>query len=169
MQGGYTVAPLSPETSDAAFLLVGALAPGLGIARWRRYCDGPDAGAGASEPRLEVRVAINPRGHVQGLCLWSQARHAVHGRILDVPIFIVASAADESGVAAALVEDLCTIAGRLDCAALRIRSEASPRLLAQFQVPKRRDGRSIALILDPHPLLDAPWGPSQDDSLPVKT
>lgn len=169
MHGGYTVAPMTPETSDAAYLLVGALTPRLDIARWRTYCETADDRVADTQPRQQVRLAANPRGRVQGLCLWSQARHAVHGPILDVPIFIVASAADESGVAAALVADLCAIAGRLDCAAIRIRSEAAPRLLGEFQAAKRRDGRNVALILDPAPFLEAPWGPPQADGLPVKT
>ena len=168
MHGSYTVAPMTRETVDAAFLLVGALTPMLSIDRWRAYCEGSDGMAGAAA-RPHVLVASNPRGHLQGLCVWTQARHAVHGGILDVPVFIVASAADEAGVAAALVGELCAIAARLDCAALRIRSEASPRLLAQFQVPKRRDGRSVSLIIDASPLAEAPWGGAQDDSLPVKT
>jgi len=169
MPAVYTVAPITPDTVDAAFPLAGALTPRLEIERWRAYCDGLDNRQARDAPQRQILVATNPRGHVQGLCLWSRGDHAVHGTILDVPVFIVASAADDAGVASALVDDLCAIAGRMDCAAIRIRSEASPKVLPQVRAPQRREGGGVVLILDPSPLLEVPWGRPQDDSLPVKT
>ncbi len=142
MQGAYTIAGMTPDQVAAAGLLVGMMKPPPDLEGWRR----------------DVRVATNPRGYVQGLCLCRQARHVVHGAILDVPLFVVASAADEPGVASALVEDLCAIAGRLDCAAVRIRTGNSPRALHGMDRARRSGGAGIAVILDSSPMGEPPWG-----------
>lgn len=165
MQGAYTIAGMKPEQVDAAYLLVEAVNPPPDIESWRAYCGTPGAVTGA--PR-DLRVATNPRGHVKGLCLCRQARHAVHGSILDVPVFVVASAADEPGVASAMVEDLCALAGRLDCAAVRIRTGAASRSFSRLDAPRRIRG-GVALILDPSPMGEPPWPLAQGVALPVKT
>ncbi|MCZ8043862.1 MAG: hypothetical protein O9330_15440 [Beijerinckiaceae bacterium] len=155
MQGAYTIAGMTPDQVDAAGLLVGMMTPPPDLEGWRR--DGGDAEVSAGR-RQDVRVATNPRGYVQGLCLCRQARHVVHGAILDVPLFVVASAADGPGVASALVEDLCAIAGRLDCAAVRIRTGNSPRALHGMDRARRSGGAGIAVILDSSPMGEPPWG-----------
>lgn len=155
MQGAYTIAGMTPDQVDAADLLVGTMKPPPDLAGWRR--DGGDAAVSAGRCQ-DVRVATNPRGYVQGLCLCRQARHVVHGAILDVPLFVVASAADGPGVATALVADLCAIAGRLDCAAVRIRTGHSPRALQGMDRARRSGGAGIAVILDSSPMGEPPWG-----------
>lgn len=155
MQGAYTIAGMTPDQVDAADLLVGTMKPPPDLAGWRR--DGSDAAVSAGRCQ-DVRVATNPRGYVQGLCLCRQARHVVHGAILDVPLFVVASAADGPGVASALVADLCAIAGRLDCAAVRIRTGHSPRALHGMDRARRSGGAGIAVILDSSPMGEPPWG-----------
>jgi hypothetical protein len=165
MQGAYTIGGMKPEQVDAAYLLVEAAGRPPDIESWRAYCDTPGGAAGA---RRDLRVATNPRGHVKGLCLCQQARHAVHGAILDVPVFVVASAADEPGVASAMVDDLCALAGRLDCAAVRIRTGASARSFSRLEAP-RRVGGGVALILDPSPMIEPAWPVAQGVALPVKT
>ncbi len=155
MQGAYTISGLTPDQVDAADLLVGTMKPPPDLAGWRR--DGGDAAVSAGRCQ-DVRVATNPRGYVQGLCLCRQARHVVHGAILDVPLFVVASAADGPGVASALVADLCAIAGRLDCAAVRIRTGHSPRALHGMDRARRSGGAGIAVILDSSPMGEPPWG-----------
>lgn len=153
MEGAYTIAGMKPEQVDAAYLLVEAVNLPPDIESWRAYCDAAGRSAGAPP---DLRVATNPRGHVKGLCLCRQARHAVHGAILDVPIFVVASAADEPGVASAMVDDLCALAGRLDCAAVRIRTGAAARSFLRLQAPQRVGG-GVALILDPSPMIEPAW------------
>lgn len=166
MQGAYTIAGMTPAQVDAAYLLVENLSPLPDIESWRAYCE---PAMGAPERRGDLRVATNPRGHVKGFCQFRQARHMVHGAILDVPVFVVASAADEPGVASAMVDDLCAIAGRLDCAAVRIRSGAASRSLARLEPPRHCIAAGVALIFDPSPLSEPPWPPSQGVGLPVKT
>lgn len=170
MQRAYTTAPITAEQVDAAYLLVGRLAPLLDIACWRSYCDEVRTGAGKAGRRQAIIVAKNPLGYLQGLCVHAVARHPVQGAILDVPVFVVASAADEVGVTAALLCDLCSAAGRLDCAAIRLRIEGSQRLRRHIDESGRTVcNHGIALMLDPRPLEEVPWAQSQGDSLPVKT
>lgn len=168
MQRAYTIARITTEQVDAAHLLVGALDPLLDIARWRSYCD--EAASEAAAGRQRIVVAANPRGYLQGLCVHAVVSHPVQGAILDVPVFVVASAADEIGVAEALFCDLCAAAERLDCAAIRIRTEGSQRLRRHLEDSGRTAcERRVALILDARPLLEVPWAQSQGDGLPVKT
>lgn len=170
MQRAYRIARITPEQVDAAYLLAGPLAPALDIDRWRGYCAPVLAGGPAAEGQHDIVVAANPRGYVQGLCVHMLARHGVHGPILDVPVFVVASAADEIGVAGALLHHLRTVAGRLDCAAIRIRTGGAERWHRKIDDHALTDGQPrIPLILDAAPSFDIPWARPQDVALPVKT
>lgn len=170
MQRAYATAPITAEQVDAAYLLVGPLAPLADIERWRSYCEETRSGVGTATRHQEIVVATNPRGYLQGLCVHAVVRHPVQGAILDVPVFVVASAADEMGVAAALLCDLCVVAGRSDCAAIRICIEGSQRLHRHLDDNGRTVcDRRVALILDPRPLPEVPWAQSQGVGLPVKT
>ncbi|MDP3256969.1 MAG: hypothetical protein Q8S58_08995 [Bosea sp. (in: a-proteobacteria)] len=154
MQEAYIIAGMTPDQVDAAFLLVRRLKPSPDLEGWRTKRGEGDAPAGR---RQDVRVATNPRGHVQGLCLCREALHMVHGAILDVPLFVVASAADGPGVAAALVADLCAIAGRLGCSAVRIRTGDAPRAFHGIEHSRQGGTGGIALLLDSSPMADPPW------------
>jgi hypothetical protein len=101
MERAYTISRITPGQVDPAFLLAGSFLPVLGLDRWRRHC-GALLNGSAPSMRHDVVVAANPRGYVQGLSVHAVVAHAVHGSILDAPIFAVASAADEIGVAGAL-------------------------------------------------------------------
>jgi hypothetical protein len=170
MERAYKIAPITAAQVDAGYLLVSPLDRGLDVARWRSYCGEVASGPGAEVGRQQIVVATNPRGYVQGLCVHAVVKHPVQGAILDVPVFVVASAADELGVAAALFGELCAVAERLDCAAIRIRTESSHRLHHHLENSGRSAcERRVALILDQRPLLEAPWAESQGDGLPVKT
>ncbi|HEV7258394.1 MAG TPA: hypothetical protein VGN82_11480 [Bosea sp. (in: a-proteobacteria)] len=170
MERAYKIAPITTEQVDAGYLLVSPLDRRLDVARWRSYCEKATSELGTAVGRQQIVVATNPRGYLQGLCVHAVVKHLVQGAILDVPVFVVASAADEIGVAAALFGDLCALAERLDCAAIRIRTESSQRLHRHLESSGRSAcERRVALILDQRPLLEAPWAQSQGDGLPVKT
>lgn len=170
MQRAYTTAPITAEQVDTAYLIVGRLAPLLGIECWRGYCDEILSGVGRSGRRQAIIVATNPLGYLQGLCVHSLARHPVQGAILDVSVFVVATAADELGVTAALLSALSSVAGRLDCATIRIRTEGSQRLRQHIDESGQNvSNHGIALMLDPRPLEEVPWAQSHGASLPVKT
>jgi len=169
MHRAYTIARITPVQVDAAYLLAGSFLPVLEIESWRRHCDALLDGS-ASGSRHDVVVAANPRGYIQGLSVQSVISHAVHGDVLDAPIFAVASAADEIGVAGALFRQLCMTAGRLDCAAIRIRTGAAEhwhRVLVNCPLADCR--YRVPVILDTMPLPDLAWLAPQDDGRPVKT
>jgi hypothetical protein len=170
IERAYTVGRITTEQIDAGFLLVSRLDPSLDGGRWRTYCNEVVSGAGPAVGRKQIVVATNPRGYLQGICVQAVVEHPVQGAMLDVSVFVVASAADEIGVAAALFGELCGIAERLDCSAIRIRMEGSPRLHRHLEDNCRTAcERRVALILDQRPLLEAPWARPQGDRLPVKT
>ncbi|MBS7541361.1 hypothetical protein [Ancylobacter lacus] len=99
----YRVEPLTADRVDQAFTLIRLVAPTLELKAWRAFCR-TMGGAAASSRALSV--AINPRGYVQGLCLTEMKDHPLHGRIVDVPVFLATSAADDEGVAGALLAHL---------------------------------------------------------------
>ncbi|PTM43006.1 hypothetical protein C8D03_4610 [Bosea sp. 124] len=170
MHPAYTIARITPGQVDAAYLLAGPLAPALDLERWRSYCGQMLSGKGVTADQHDIAVAVNPLGYVQGLCIHGLARHVVHGTILDVPIFAVASAADGIGVAAALLQHLCTVAGRLDCAAIRIRTGGAEPWQRQLEDHTLTDGQiRIPVILNAAYALDVPWAGYQGADLPVKT
>jgi hypothetical protein len=158
MERAYKIARITTGQVDAAHLLAGRLDPLLDIMRWRSYCDEAASEAGTAAGRQRIVVATNPRGYLQGLCVHAVVAHPVQGAILDVPVFVVASAADEIGIVEALFRDLCAVAERLDCAAIRIRTEGSRRLHCHLEESGRAAcERRVALILDARPSLQAPW------------
>jgi hypothetical protein len=95
----YTIKPIAKEGVDRAFPLMRAVAPDLSLQEWRQYCR--DGGA-----KEETVVAINSTGYVKGLCIFSVRDHMGYGRLLDVPLFVVASAADADGVGGELLRFL---------------------------------------------------------------
>ena len=81
----------------------------LELEDWRRYCRKlaiPIAGAEPATEKEEAVLAINSQGYVKGLCLYSIRDHWIYGRLLDVPVFVVASAADAEAVGAQLAQFL---------------------------------------------------------------
>ncbi|KRE05958.1 hypothetical protein ASE63_06520 [Bosea sp. Root381] len=169
MQRAYTISRITPVQVDPAYLLAGSFLPVLEIDRWRRHCGALLDGATAGN-RRDVVVAVNSRGYLQGLSVHAVANHAVHGCILDAPIFAVASAADEIGVAGALFRQLCMTAGRQDCAAIRIRTGAAePWHRKLVNCPMAECRYRVPVILDATPFPDLAWLEPQDDGLPVKT
>jgi hypothetical protein len=95
----YTVKPIGPDSVDRAYPLMRAVAPDLSPQEWRRFCR--DGGQ-----REETVLAINSKGYVKGLCIFGIRDHRHYGRLLDVPVFVVASAADAEGVGAELLQFL---------------------------------------------------------------
>lgn len=51
-------------------------------------------------------MARNAEGYVKGVCIYAVRDHATYGRLIDVPLFIVASAADGEGMTAVLLNFL---------------------------------------------------------------
>ena len=70
--------------------------------------------------RETIFVATNPAGYIQGLCIVAACQHTFDRRTLDIPIFVVASASDEAGVAISLLEHLKGVARIEACRQVRI-------------------------------------------------
>jgi hypothetical protein len=115
MSSTYRISTIKPNQLDSAYLLVREVAPALGLQAWRAMC------RAAMQRNGDGRVLIvtNPLGYIQGLCV-SAVRNDTLGSFLDVPILVVASAADELGVAEALIEHLANEARLGACHSLRI-------------------------------------------------
>ena len=64
-------------------------------------------------------VALNGAAYVKGLCVYTPRGHAAYTRVLDVPFFVTASAADNVGVAAALFAFLQAECKRYDISCIR--------------------------------------------------
>jgi hypothetical protein len=122
MLTSYSIAPISPETLDRAYPLLRAVAPTLAQEEWRQHCRKLTTRLADKDPangREEIVVAVNSQGYVKGLCLYSIRDHWIYGRLLGVPIFVVASAADAEGVSAALLRFLQGKCDRLVCSGVR--------------------------------------------------
>ena len=107
----YEIRPVSDVDVDGAYLLARLSLPALDLEGWREACERSRA-AGAEE----ITVAANRRGYLQGLAI----SRAGPDRTLDVPSFVVVSAADEPGVGVELFHYLRARARRLNCSALRL-------------------------------------------------
>ncbi len=171
MQPAYTIARILPEQIDAASLLADRAVPALDMEIWRSYCELTLSGRPAPDGRLhEIVVAQAPLGHLRGLCVHRLALNLVHGTVLDTPVFVVASAADEIGVATVLLQHLCAAAERLDCAAMRLPAGCAARWLRGSDSRATIERRyRLPVILDAATPFDAPWAPAQRDGLPVNT
>ena len=116
----YRVAPIGPNQIDRVFPLVETVEPSLDLAAWRARCGEAVSrrypGAGGDK----IIVATNPLGYVQGLCVLAVKENTPDGRMLDVPIFAVASAADEAGVVADLLDYLRDVGRNEACGSIRI-------------------------------------------------
>jgi len=112
---------MGPETADAAYLLAQAAMPALSKEEWRQFTDprnaeGPLAALGEREA---VVVARNAKGYVKGLCIYALRDHSTYGRLIDVPLFVVSSAADGEGVAEELINFLRGQCDRRICSGIR--------------------------------------------------
>lgn len=121
MPPSYLVEPVGPQTIDAAYLLAQAAIPTLSKDEWRQFRDSRESAEGPStvgETEVVV-VARNAKGYVKGLCIYALRDHATYGRLIDVPFFLAASAADGEGVAEGLINFLRGKCGRCVCSGIR--------------------------------------------------
>lgn len=106
MSTSYVIESIGPKTIDRAYPLVRVVGPALTVHEWRELCQSvasPRIRNESRDDREEIVVALNMRGYVKGLCIYAIRDHWTYGRLLDVPFFVAASAADAEGVAAELL------------------------------------------------------------------
>lgn len=122
MTRSYLIEPMSPDTAAAAYLLAQAAMPALSKEEWRQFHDRRNAVEGrpaAFGEREAVVVARNAKGYVKGLCIYALRDHTTYGRLIDVPLFVVSSAADGEGVAEELINFLRGQCDRCICSGIR--------------------------------------------------
>jgi hypothetical protein len=118
MRASYAVEPIGPRTTDRAYTLarVGGLAPSL--EEWREFCRSVKSPT-VRDGEERVVVVRNEREYIKGLCIYSIRNHFLYGRMLDVPVLIVASAADPEGVAIELAGFFRSECKRSNCLGVR--------------------------------------------------
>jgi len=116
----YRVAPIGVSQIDQAYPLARPLAPSLDLEAWRALCRKATDRRSPGADGDRIIVATNPLGYVQGLCVASVKESPAEGRVLDVPIFAVASAADEAGVVCDLLQYLQDLGRNGGCGSVRI-------------------------------------------------
>ena len=116
----YTIEPIGPRTIDRGYPLAQAVIPTLSQDEWRQICHAN--GLPSFDPEAEseeIVVAQNADGYVKGLCVYTIRDHASYGRLVDVPLFVAASAADGEGVTAELLDFLRIKCDRSVCSGIR--------------------------------------------------
>jgi hypothetical protein len=86
---------------------------------WRQFCQARSNDRSGAAETERIVVAVNAKRYVKGLCVYSIRDHATYGRVLDVPFFVTASAADGEGVAAALIDFLRAKCDESVCSGIR--------------------------------------------------
>ena len=121
MNTRYTVRAISAAEIDQAYVLVRLVDPYIGIEEWRDFCRDP-CGAGRPSAAFSRRVLIaqGPRGYVHGVCVLEVAGTDGAAEAVNIPTFVVGSAADPDGVAVALLRALVALCRETDCRRLRI-------------------------------------------------
>lgn len=122
MSRSYLVEPIGPETIARAYPLIRAVVPDVAVHEWVQIARPHGVGGGrpaTAGEREEVIVARNSEEYVKGLCVYAVRDHATYGRLIDVPFFIVASAADGEGVTAVLIHFLRRKCDQSVCSGVR--------------------------------------------------
>lgn len=171
MQPTYKVTRITNEQVDPAYLLVSPVAPNLNLDGWRTFCTEVLARKRHPVDLDDIIVAVNPIGYIQGLCVYAARWDTFHGQILDVPVFVIASAADEIGVAIDLLRLLKARAERESCGFIRVWTLGEDnwsRHLREHETDHSEHG--VLIILDPNASFHAnSRRRSPEEGFPVKT
>ncbi|RFB79901.1 hypothetical protein [Methylovirgula sp. 4M-Z18] len=121
MYESYAIECISPRTVDRAYPLAKAVAPSLQQLEWRQFCQacGLSNIPCDADERERIVVALNAKAYVKGLCIYAVRHDPTEGRVLDVPFFVIGSAADRMGVGAALMNFLRSKCSRSACLGIR--------------------------------------------------
>lgn len=121
MSTSYVIESVGSKTIDRAYPLVKLVGPTLTLHEWREFCQDHAAPRIHEAPgdKEEIVVALNKQGYVKGLCIYTVRDHGTYGRLLDVPFFVAASAADAEGVVAELLAFLHAECNQSVCSGIR--------------------------------------------------
>src|SRR5688572_3992874 len=112
MSSTYVVTEMAAGDEEKSFPFLYGAAPSATLQNWRRFC-----GQRADQKLITARTAA---GYIKGLCAYFETEHLSRGRLIEVPLFLVASAADPQGVAEELLWNLRKICGEHGCSAVRV-------------------------------------------------
>ncbi len=120
MNQTYQIARISLDQIERAYLLVHPVAYSLDRTAWRAFCSSILSRRYDRRSDYEdIIVAMDLLGYVRGICVMKVAEHPVYGCILDVPIFVVTSVADERGVSAELLRHVRSVGSVKGCDSIR--------------------------------------------------
>lgn len=125
MSYAYSTRLLTEDQIDLAYLLVEAAGCGVSRTDWQGFCNRVIEWRGASGLHDDVFVATDALGHVKGLFVTEMVQSLLFGRVLDVPLFIIASAGDEEGIILDLVDAAKAKAREVNCSDIRIWTQGS--------------------------------------------
>ncbi|MGF1627812.1 MAG: GNAT family N-acetyltransferase [Alphaproteobacteria bacterium] len=108
----YTISALSPDKIDQAYPVAMLAIPDLALERWRSACRAGEDGG--------FLVALDPSGHIRGLCQVSVVATDGGVQALQVTSLAFATALDVRGVADAMLDALIRLCGRRRCSRLAI-------------------------------------------------
>lgn len=120
MAHAYSTRAITEDQIDLAYMLVEASGRGLTRADWAAFCRRVIEWRGAAGLHDDVVVATDAEGHVKGLFIAEMVQSLLFGRVLDVPLFITASAGDEDGVILDLLAAVRAKARAAKCSDIRI-------------------------------------------------
>jgi hypothetical protein len=148
MSLAYATRPITEDQIDLAYMLVDAAGHDLKLADWRSFCNRVIEWRGATGLHDDVIVAADADGHVKGLFVSEMIQSLLFGRVLDVPVFITASAGDEDGVVIELLEAAKVKAREANCSDIRIWTQGGESWLrATDKAPVAARYRGVQLKL----------------------
>jgi hypothetical protein len=118
---GYTVRNVSARELEQAFDLFRLADPDMEQEEWQAFCAPSGGTEGSLTPfHHRVLVAVGPTGHVRAVCVLEAAQSDRDGGAVNIPTFVVGSAADPDGVLIALLRALVAICQESGYRRLRI-------------------------------------------------
>jgi hypothetical protein len=120
MSSAYTVRPITEGQIDLAYILIDASGRAVPEFNWRTFCRRLLVDRGKADADNEVYVATDGEGHIRGLCVTEIVDSPLFGRMVQVPLFLTASAGDEDGVILELVNAARKRGRDAGCAEIRI-------------------------------------------------
>ncbi|NOV21036.1 hypothetical protein E5S70_34375 [Ensifer adhaerens] len=122
MAMAYRVGPIQRHQVDLAFRLIEVVDYPINLAHWRNICERGFSRRYVSSRLGDIITVENALGYIQGVSVAHPGNDPNYGHILDVPVFIVATAADTAGVSDALLGHLKTMARADNCGYLIVAS-----------------------------------------------
>ncbi|WP_370125622.1 hypothetical protein [Sinorhizobium fredii] len=120
MPVAYCVGPIKDNQVDRSYCLVEAVGYNVGLDDWRQFCAAACARRYLSPNVEDVITVENQFGYVTGVSIIRTGHSDTYGRLLDVPVFVVISAANTRGVCNALLGHVVATARNRNCGFVRV-------------------------------------------------